>query len=299
MGNHSSVATLNGCIFAGAVLGFLASRSLSGRKTSRKLTKKQRQQQSQHRAGKHTRKRVLGRSGLQVTVLGQGGASLGDLYVKLDNSAAMETLKAACDGGIGFFDTSPYYGVGLSEARFGVGLHHVPRASFVLQTKVGRFLVPDRAAKNGVDAGWIGGYHMRIKFDYSAAALVRQCEDSLQRMGLGYIDSLVIHDLEPTPHIVNGKTNGVAEAKAHLEVLSYSGVFFVCLYNSLSQPSFHPKTSNLNANPNRFFANPGLRNCKRCAARGKSELLAPALTATKGVKTRTSNVHGTKNSWPL
>ena len=217
--SRTSVVALSTCAFAGAVFGFLFARRLSIRGKDKKNSETQQQPQHNRRAGKHTRKRPLGRSGLKVTVLGQGGASLGDLYVKLDNSAALETLKAAHDCGIGFFDTSPYYGVGLSEARFGVGLHHLPRVSFVLQTKVGRFLVPDRAAENGVKAGWIGGYHMRIQFDYSAAALVRQYEDSLQRLGLGYIDSLVIHDLEPTPHIVKGKTDGVPEARAHLEVL--------------------------------------------------------------------------------
>ena len=178
--SRTSVVALGTCAFAGAVFGFLFARRLSIRGKDKKNNEMQQQPQHNRRAGKHTRKRPLGRSGVQVTVLGQGGASLGDLYVKLDNSAALETLKAAHDCGIGFFDTSPYYGVGLSEARFGVGLHHLPRVSFVLQTKVGRFLVPDRAAENGVKAGWIGGYHMRIQFDYSAAALVRQYEDSLQ-----------------------------------------------------------------------------------------------------------------------
>lgn len=226
-----AVSALGGCV-AGILLGFTISRSLSAQSLhKKKLAKKQRGSQSQPRTRKHTRKRKLGRSGVEITVLGQGGASLGDLYVKIDNSTAMQTLKAANDCGIGFYDTSPYYGVGLSEARFGVGLHHFRRSCFVLQTKVGRYLVPDRAANNGLDSGWIGGFHMRIQFDYSAAALFRQYENSLQRMGLGYIDSLVIHDLEPTPHIIEGKTNGVSEARAHLEVpifreIDYSRTIF-------------------------------------------------------------------------
>lgn len=86
--------------------------------------------------GAHTTTRPLGSSGLDVTILGQGGSSLGDLYVKLNNSQALDTLLAAHARGINFYDTSPWYGLGLSEARFGIALHALPRKSFVLQTKV-------------------------------------------------------------------------------------------------------------------------------------------------------------------
>lgn len=74
--------------------------------------------------------------------------------------------------------------------------------------------------------GWIGGYHFGVRFDYTADAIQRQYEDSLQRLGLGRIESLVIHDLEPTPHL--GACNGdgaeaLAVAEAHLAELSRSG----------------------------------------------------------------------------
>jgi len=172
---------------------------------------------------RHASTRPLGNRGVKVSVLGQGGASLGDLYVKISNSDAFGSLSAAHEAGISLFDTAPWYGLGLSEARFGLGLHSVPRNSFMLQTKVGRFLIPDRNAQNGTAFGWIGGYHMRVKYDYSALAFRRQLQDSLARTGLGYVDSLVIHDCEPTVHIVENVSDGVAEANAHLEVLRASG----------------------------------------------------------------------------
>ena len=159
----------------------------------------------------HTTRKVLSTtSALLVTILGLGGASIGDLYLKIPNEQAMQTLLTAHAQQITFYDTSPWYGVGLSEARFGLALHTVDRSSFVLQTKVGRYLVPDRQCVNGTNVGWIGGYHFNIVFDYTAAGFQRQMEDSLQRMGLGYVDSLVIHDLEPTPRI------GTQEEKTHL-----------------------------------------------------------------------------------
>ena len=171
----------------------------------------------------HTLTRALGRdSGVRVTVLGQGGAPLGDLYKHLTDQVALRAVAAAHESGIAFFDTSPWYGVGLSEMRMGLALHRLPRSSFVFQTKVGRYLVPDKAAANGTAVGWIGGLHMGVVFDYSADALERQLEDSLARTGLGYVDSLVIHDLEPTPHRKEGD-DGVATARRHLGTLRASG----------------------------------------------------------------------------
>ena len=119
----------------------------------------------------HKATRPLGsRSGIKVTVLGQGGAPLGDLYKKLEDATALSTIAAAHAAGVAYFDTSPWYGVGLSEQRMGLALHRLPRRSFVFQTKVGRYLIPDTAAKNGTSVGWIGGLHMKIKFDYSGEA---------------------------------------------------------------------------------------------------------------------------------
>ena len=158
----------------------------------------------------HTSTRGLGVAKVPVTVLGMGGASIGDMYVKISNAQAVQTLEAAHAHGVTFFDTSPWYGVGLSEARFGIALHSVPRDSFFLQTKVGRYLVPDSDGVNGTKLGWIGGFHFGIRFDYSKEGFQRQLEDSLQRTGLGRIDSLVIHDLEPTPR------NGTQEEKIEL-----------------------------------------------------------------------------------
>ena len=93
---------------------------------------------------------------------------------------------------------------------------------FLTQTKVGRYLVPDRRCQNGVPVGWRGGFHFGVRFDYSAAAFQRQMEDSLQRTGLGYIDSIVIHDLEPTPRL-GTQEEKTEHALADVKVLASSG----------------------------------------------------------------------------
>jgi D-threo-aldose 1-dehydrogenase len=71
-----------------------------------------------------------------------GGTSIGDMYTRIPNAQALETVAAAYDNGIRFFDTAPWYGLGLSEARFGLALNDYPRDEYIMQTKVGRTLMP-------------------------------------------------------------------------------------------------------------------------------------------------------------
>src|ERR1700742_2626423 len=87
-------------------------------------------------------KRRLGRSNLDVTEIGFGSAPLGDLYARLDDATAIATVGAALEGGITLFDSSPHYGNGLAEHRCGTALRRVPRESYVLSTKVGRWMNP-------------------------------------------------------------------------------------------------------------------------------------------------------------
>src|SRR5690242_5886801 len=86
--------------------------------------------------------RRLGRSGLEVTAVGFGAAPLGDLYARLDDATAIAAVEAAYEAGIRLFDTSPLYGSGLSEHRCGTALRRVARETFVLSSKVGRFMRP-------------------------------------------------------------------------------------------------------------------------------------------------------------
>ena len=65
------------------------------------------------------KKNILGKTGIEVSVIGFGGAPLGDLFENLDDQVCYDTLKNSHKNGINFFDTSPYYGYGLSEHRIG------------------------------------------------------------------------------------------------------------------------------------------------------------------------------------
>ena len=141
--------------------------------------------------------RPLGRTGLQVSQIGFGGAPLGNLFAALREADAAGAVGSAFDAGIRLFDTAPLYGHGLSEHRIGAALRHCRRDDFVLATKVGRLLRPDPSAAGG---------HYRdilpfaVRFDYSYDGVLRSVEDSLQRLGLARIDIVHIHDVDVWTH---------------------------------------------------------------------------------------------------
>jgi D-threo-aldose 1-dehydrogenase len=144
-------------------------------------------------------KRRLGRSALEVTVLGFGGAPLGDFYAKLPEEEALATVSAAYAHGIRLFDTAPLYGQGLSEHRFGHVLRRLPQHDFVLCTKVGRYLLPEVPER--VDHSWFkGGLNMRPVVDYSYDGTMRAVDQSFQRLGIERIDVLHIHDVDIWTH---------------------------------------------------------------------------------------------------
>ncbi|MEM9016385.1 MAG: aldo/keto reductase, partial [Verrucomicrobiota bacterium] len=57
--------------------------------------------------------RTLGRTELEVSVIGFGAAPLGDLYAELHEEKAVDAAVAAIDSGVTLLDTSPLYGHGL------------------------------------------------------------------------------------------------------------------------------------------------------------------------------------------
>ena len=69
--------------------------------------------------------------------LGLGGAALGVLFDPIADEAALAVVAGAWDAGIRAFDTSPLYGGGLSEERFGAGLGGRSRDDYFLSTKTG------------------------------------------------------------------------------------------------------------------------------------------------------------------
>jgi D-threo-aldose 1-dehydrogenase len=144
-------------------------------------------------------KRTLGRTGIEVTALGFGGAPLGDIYEALDDAVAITTAEQAAQAGVTLFDTAPFYGQGSSEHRIGTALRRQPPGSFVVSTKVGRILKPAPQGRTKTSR-FVGGLQFDVINDYSYDAALRSHEDSLQRLGLPAIDILLIHDADAWGH---------------------------------------------------------------------------------------------------
>jgi D-threo-aldose 1-dehydrogenase len=164
-----------------------------------------------------TTTRRLGPTGVAVTQLGFGGASIGELNLLVPEADAVATVRAAWDRGIRYFDTAPWYGRGLSELRTGSGLRDRPRDELVLSTKIGRWLRAPAHPEAFVRAPWTGGLAMDVVFDYSYDGIMRSYEQSQLRLGIPRYDVAVIHDLD---HLYHGRG---AKLDAYFAQLATSG----------------------------------------------------------------------------
>jgi D-threo-aldose 1-dehydrogenase len=165
----------------------------------------------------------IGETGLAVTRLGFGGASIGNMYYSSGDEEAASAIDAAWTGGIRYFDTAPHYGLGLSERRLGATLGQHARSDFVISTKVGRLLTPN-PTRTGTDLDF-GGFDVpddvTRTLDYSADGVQRSLDQSLRRMGMDFVDIVYVHDpddyvdqviRETFPALVKLREEGVIRA---------------------------------------------------------------------------------------
>lgn len=120
--------------------------------------------------------RTLGKTGLELPILSFGASSLGQEFRQVNLDEAMQSVHAALECGMNFIDTSPYYGRGMSEVLLGVALRDVPRDSYLLSTKLGRY-APSH-------------------FDFSAKRVQESVDVSLERLKTDHIDIMLCHDIE-------------------------------------------------------------------------------------------------------
>jgi D-threo-aldose 1-dehydrogenase len=143
-------------------------------------------------------KRQVGRTKLQVTELGLGCATLGGSRIEVARQAAEDIVSAAWAAGVRYVDTAPFYGVGQAERAVGDATRDHPRDDWVLSTKVGRLLRPNRTGT--FSDGRTHPLPFDPVYDYSHDGIMRSVEDSLQRLGLARIDILYVHDIGRYQH---------------------------------------------------------------------------------------------------
>jgi D-threo-aldose 1-dehydrogenase len=145
-------------------------------------------------------KRELGRTGLEVSVLGFGGAGIGNLYRELTDADALAAVHEAFAAGVRYFDTAPFYGFGLSELRVGQALHGAQPPP-VISTKVGRLLVPTGPQNASIGReGYFSARPFAPVFDYGYDSVMHSHAESLERLGVARVDILLCHDIGRLTH---------------------------------------------------------------------------------------------------
>ncbi len=125
----------------------------------------------------HTRR--LGQTDLHLPILSFGASSLGAEFRSVTLDEAIGSVRVALECGLNFIDTSPFYGRGMSEVLLGIALRGVPRESYTLCTKLGRYDLSH--------------------FDFSAKRVAESVDVSLHRRGTDHHDRILCHDIEFVP----------------------------------------------------------------------------------------------------
>lgn len=127
---------------------------------------------------------------------GLGGVPFGNEFAYVTDEVAYATIEAAWTAGVRYYDTSPWYGLGLAERRLGTFLHKQTRGEYVLSSKVGKLLTASRV-NNAKEYFPFTPSPNNLRYDYTADGVKRSIEDSLQRLGVDALDIVFVHDLSP------------------------------------------------------------------------------------------------------
>ncbi len=118
-------------------------------------------------------KRIYGRTGLAISILGFGCGAVGGLMVRGEAKDQEDAIGQALDAGINYFDTAVQYGNGVSETNLGRALKALKPAEAFVGTKV---RVPPE------------------QFGAIGAEVTRSLDASLARLGLGQVDIFHLHN---------------------------------------------------------------------------------------------------------
>ena len=137
------------------------------------------------------RTRKLGNTDLELTLIGLGTWAIGGPWEygwgPQDDAASIRTILAALDAGINWIDTAPVYGCGHSEYIVGLALRERPQKPLIA-TKCSLLWNENRQKINCLDR----------------ASIIKECEDSLKRLGAEVIDLYQMHWPQPDEKLEEG-----------------------------------------------------------------------------------------------
>jgi len=137
--------------------------------------------------------RTLGETDLQLSVITFGAwAAGGWMWGGNDTNDAVEAIKASYDLGVTSIDTAPIYGQGASEEIVGRAIKGIPRDKLQIVTKYG-MRWDDTKGTLAFKSKNNDGEDIDIYKYAGRESIIKECEDSLKRLGTDYIDLYQIH----------------------------------------------------------------------------------------------------------
>ncbi|MDZ8117012.1 aldo/keto reductase [Pontiella agarivorans] len=128
------------------------------------------------------KRRPLGKTGMDVSILSYGASALGSVYREINDEEGIRAVHMAFDRGVNYFDVAPAYGNLKAEVVLGKALAGLPRDQYLLSTKTGKWCSYD-----GV------GDHI---YDFSEDRIRASLQESMDRLGTDYLDIVHLHDIE-------------------------------------------------------------------------------------------------------
>jgi aryl-alcohol dehydrogenase-like predicted oxidoreductase len=162
---------------------------------------------------------------LSVVTFGAWAAG-GWMWGGTERSEAVKAIQESFHAGVTSIDTAPVYGQGLSEEIVGEAIKDLPRDQVQILTKYGMRWDLEKGdfamhSKNN------DGQDINI-YKYAAKeSIIKECEDSLRRLGTDYIDLYQIHWHDKTTPIE--ETMGAVSLLIEQGKVRYAGV---CNYDA-------------------------------------------------------------------
>ena len=155
--------------------------------------------------------RQLGNTDLRVSTITFGAWAIGGwMWGGTERKDALEAILASYDYGVTSIDTAPIYGQGLSEEIVGQALRSLPREKVQILTKFG--MRWDQSKGDLAFSSTDNAGHPIDIYKYAGKeSIIKECEDSLRRLGTDYIDLYQIHWPDSTTPVAE-----TMEALAHL-----------------------------------------------------------------------------------